>query len=190
MTTVGDILETERRLRAYCGDIPSTGGGRGGGELSYGDRTGSLAARNLATKVRRPGDPHPDAAYRDLLDLQRIRQRITEGRDTRRDHRTADDIIHRWRPLSEEREAALRSETTGDPGCRSCARIGGPSGAPLYSPCHPGLNVCQWCHRTLARIRCFPKHINDDVVHPAVLRWHLVNPDSRLTDVQLERLIR
>lgn len=187
MTLVGDILATEARLIRWVGDIPSTEGGGGSGSS---DRTGNTASRLAARPIVREGDPSPDAAWRDLDYIRRIRHRITQNTATTRDRQDAANIIHRWRDLTPEQEQRLRaSAAEGDPGCRSCARIMGPSGLPLWSPCHPGLNICQWCSRTLARIRIRAGHVNDQLVHPPVLRWRQSNPDSRLTDERLDQLL-
>lgn len=182
------IRETEARLIDYVGDMPSTEGS--GGKGTHSDRTGSLAFRFAKIQRRAEGDPHPDPAFRDLMDLRRIRQRITARTSTSRDERDADNICHRWQPLTENQAARLRAESgAGDPGCRSHARVTGPSGRPMYEPCHPGLNNCQWCTRTLARIVLRDGHGADDMVHPPVIRWREKNPDSRLTDDMLDRLL-
>lgn len=189
MTSVAAIVDTERRLERWVGDIPSADGG--GGQVGFSDRTGNTASRLASTTRRRQGDPSPDPAWRDLAHLREIRARITSGTDTRRDHIDADKIIHRWAELNPEQEAKLRSAAAeGDPGCRSCARISGPSGLPLWEPCHPGSNMCQWCIRTLQRIRVYKGHINDEVVWPPVLRWRQNNPGRNLSPETLDKIMR
>jgi hypothetical protein len=163
------------KLEEYLGNMPSSEGG--GGKGGHSDRTATIA---LA----------PDAARLDLQWLDLHVGRLT-GTSSITARIRIDDTLRRWE-LTEAQADGLRGDTQGkgEPGCRSCARIHDTLGRPLWSPRHPGLEVCQRCHRTLKRQRIHDGYRDSDLVAVTVLRWMQRHADSKLTDETLHRLLR
>jgi hypothetical protein len=187
------IATVRARLEEMSGEMPSSSGG--GGKGGHSDRTGSLAFRHRIN----PNDPEwghladvAAAASRELDRLERtIILRAENGEPTSRMVARLDDLLAQWEPLTNWQQSSLQSETAlvGELGCVSCRRVEDSLGRPLWSPVHDRMDVCLRCHRDLKRQRARDGHIEDVLVHTAVIRWRDRHGDRRLTDQVLDDLL-
>lgn len=193
--TTADLLSEARRrlpaardaLAAATGDIPPAGGSGGGSGTS--DRTGRLA---LAI-IDGTDNAVTDSSYLDRLEKICI-ARCKAGQDIDHQLRQILDICDRWAP-DPRRKAALdanlraAAEGKGDDGCNSHARVKDHKGVPRYEERHPGLAVCQTCHRDLRRVRARDRYADAVMVPLVVVQWRERHPGKNLSDAILDRLL-
>jgi hypothetical protein len=138
------VAVVRARLEQMTGEMPSTEGG--GGKGSHSDRTGNLAFRHTLA----PSDPRVDIALRDMIEMDRLVQRITARMERQlpfgRDLAALEVILATWEPLNERQVDGLRSkgDDSGAGWCQSHWARGA-----TRPPRSPGGRLCQFCENWL-----------------------------------------
>ncbi len=195
MTDLDDLRALAPRIpkarAAADAALPGYGTHSDGPGSGHGDRTVTLALKETMANDRAVHDLHRLSILAPNNSTARLERFHHAGCTITRQVSELHDIVTRWAP-TERMVEGLRGETLGkgDDGCVSCAKVNDSLGRPLYSERHPGLKVCQRCHRDLKRVRARAKFEQAEVVPACVLRWRERHPaETRLTEDILDGLL-